>query len=480
MTEISDSTSDNSKEKSDTPNPGIASQNPSKENREKEQHKIILIFHQLKSAINSQNIILEQIKENSIGAHSYSYDSYNDCAKETTLNAFKEGLNAKVESANDAIKKTNSNVKKILDNELVIKPNLTFIIVWCIGGFLLIGFFLALFVTSKQSFDKLTLDKKLANQEQNATKEEQNNNITNTLQSSEISRILHQEFSSGTFKIPEELITKIKNSTKDALKEGFTLLTKQNPMEDPQKIREGIKKEIESLIKNQNELEELRKYKTANEPILNGKNKEIEKLKGIEKDLDDLKNSLNINKSTLIVFTASNDLLFTADLAEQMNNFFKNEVESRKKGFKRAFSLLVERKLSQLVEFNKEYKAVKIEKEIADKHSVKINDDEILKEINRVSKESGTINKEILIIVSSQASAPNPETIVFKENNQTVNFVIVVTPNANIIKSKYDNWGKWASNNNAKVTWIYDDKNNDAKIQIKELIKKAMGKDMGF
>jgi len=445
---------------------------PTKENYYSTALKNIIVL------IKKQNSVLVDIKDNSYNSYSWSFDTNNVCAKETNLNTFKDELKAKIDSVNEAIKTTNSNVKKIHDNEVIVKPNLTFIIVWCIGGFLLIAVFLALFVTSKNSFDKLALERKQVTTEQKTSSDDNNNTLA--LKTTDISNILRQELTNSTLNISQSSMKSINESVKEEINEKFKLLPKKDEDTETNKYIKSIKDDLQLLKTNTAEISSLQNLKIKNEKEIAVLNSNFEKNK---KELDNLKNSLKINKSLLIVFTASNDLLFTDELAKQMNELFNNEDQSRDKGFYRAFSLLVESNLLQFVEFNKTFKTGTIKKDIANKNPVDINSGSILKKINDLSLESKKNDKEILVISSDQNSSPiidNPETHVFKDTSQVVNFVFFVKKGSNIAKSKYENWGKWASRNNATITWLYEEENDTAKKQIIEIIKKAMGKDMGF
>ena len=375
------------------------------------------------------------------------------------------------------IDKTSKKINNKLNEEVTAHPSQAFIIGLLISAFCILACFIIIFITllktpTKTDLQIPPLDSK--DQEKGDNKKELDiikNKINN------LPDIIINKIPANKTSISDQDLNKLKDAYKDANKElnaggskppDFTMITnKINSIEDlikstkiSQDALENSKKELNNLSKKESDT-----------------SKELAKAK---KDLNDIRSKKGVNKSLLIVFAASTQLHLTEEISKEINEFFKNESESRVLGFQRAFSVLRQEKLTPIVRFNQD-QVGSISPLIVNKDSVNLNLKDVLEKIRDENLNSNTANKEILVLAGAEGAPPDdPKNSVFKDGKQSVNIVLVARPGFRPSKITYENWIKWASNNHATITWIFDDQSTKIDHQIVSIIKKSMGKDWGF
>jgi hypothetical protein len=381
----------------------------------------------------------------------------------------------KIDATDKQAKKIAAFVENFKSQGVIAKPGTSITISFFISVFIILACLIAIFIklldtTKKDDLQNIKLAS--ATQAPNEYKIDYNN-INSTL-SSNLNQIKHE-------------ITNIKTSiNENDLNQISSKLI--NAYIDHEKKRQNFSSIDQSIID----------IKTKIENIYNEKEGEIKRYKEIEKEASENKRKLTdaeneikdlkkpkekLNKSLLIVFAASSDLHLSDKIANALTKYFENEQLSINSGFHRAFFTLVESTLTKIIEFDKPDKKLTIQKNLANEQAVNLNKPGILEVIKKEAEALQKKDKEVLVILSSQGSPPDPDdekTAVFKDKNITVNFIIAVKQGSNIGKSIYDKWVKWGSNNNATITWIYDNKNNTSDDQILSIIHRAMRKDMGF
>ena len=376
------------------------------------------------------------------------------------------------------INKNSIVIRDKINDEVTAHPSQAFIIALLISAFCILACFIIIFITllktpTKTDLQIPPLDSKDQEKVDNKKDIDTIKNKINNLPDIIINKIPANKTS-----ISDQDLNKLKDAYKDANKElnaggskppDLIMITnKINSIEDLVKSTKISQEELKNSNKKLYDLSE----KESNT------SKELEKAK---KELKDIKSKKIVNKSLLIVFAASTQLHLTEEISKEINEFFKNESESRVLGFQRAFSVLRQETLEPIVRFNQDQVGI-IRPLIANEDAVNLNLEDVLKKIRDENLNSKTANKEILVLAGAEGDPPNPDpnNSVFKDCKQSVNIVLVARPGFKPNKNTYENWIKWASNNHATITWIFDDPSTKIDHQIVSIIKKSMGKDLGF
>lgn len=413
--------------------------------------------------------LLDTINNNSGNAWYYADQS---CTNASTQAELTNKTLAEVKKNTEATQKILSATDEIKENTSTLKPGLQFILAWAISAFLIIGCFIAIIISSNNAATKSDLSKL-----QNINHQQQDlSEIPGKFKV--ISDSLTELKNNKQFNVSDIDINKITSKLEQIVKEPNKNSPKQQDLSETIKQIERIEAKIneelgfkKSADKYQDNYDKLYKEYGEKDKALKEKNKENEALKKTK----------GVNKSLLIVFTASDKLHLSEEIAIELNDLFKNEQSTRKFGFQRAFAVLRQRKITPIIEFgDNNTSGKKIEKNITNGDAVNLNDADVLKQIKEAANKSKLTTKEILVVAGGEGSPPNPETSIFSDNNLSVNIVLVLVPGSTPSRTNYDKWSEWASKNNTTITWLYGAQNQKLDSQILSIIKRFMGKEMGF
>lgn len=414
--------------------------------------------------------LLDTINNNSGNAWYYADQSCTTIA--TQIELTNKTLD-ELKKNTDATQKILSVTDDIKENSTTLKPGLPFILAWVIGAFLAIGCFIAIIISSKNAASKDDISK-LAKTNDNTL-----DSVTIQANLTRIYNSLSEIKETRTFNISDSDISRITSKLDRTIEsQNINTLKKPDITGTINQIT-NIENKINQEFKFQETAIQFKKDYDELESKYIKKERELENINAAFKLLD--KDKGFKNKSLLIVFTASDKLHLSEEIAKELNNLFKHEQSTRKFGFERAFAVLRQRKITPVIEFgDNNTSGKKIEKNITNGDAVNLNDEDVLKQIKEAANKSKLTTKEILVVAGGEGSPPNPETSIFSDNNLSVNIVLVLVPGSTPSRTNYDKWSEWASKNNTTITWLYGAQNQKLDSQILSIIKRFMGKEMGF
>ena len=420
---------------------------------------------------NSQINKTDKHKATNTHTHTSKQVNYNDTNSIITPE-IQEKIN-NINSISIEIKRNSMKIRDKLNEVVTATPTPAFIIALLISAFCILACFIIIFITLLKTPTKTDLQIPPLDSKDQSKVDNKNEIDTIKKQINNLPDIIINKMPENKTSISDQDLNKLKDAYKE-LNAGvskppdLTMITnKINSIEDLIKSTKISQEELKNSNKKLYDLSE----KESNT------SKELEKAK---KELKDIKSKKGVNKSLLIVFAASTHLHLTEEISKEINEFFKNESESRILGFQRAFSVLRQETLAPIVRFNQD-QVGSISPLIVNKDPVNLNLKDVLEIIRDENSNSNTANKEILVLAGAEGAPPDdPKNSVFKDGKQSVNIVLVARPGFPPSKITYENWIKWASNNHATITWIFDDPSTKIDHQIVSIIKKSMGKDLGF